>query len=732
MDSCICHQSPWMREKALDYQKNLLLSYNDRVGDDDVFLPLECPETESMLRNMIRKLPVRVLKDLAENRSYGFQLDLEYDPPHTMLAALWNRPELRKKIKSILPDLFSLVKASNCPAERGCDFFRERVLELQETLKLSNREVDLLMIVVLMIDEILCDPRNVRRIGNSASQKIFMMALCLNTSESDILNSIRPNKALRKYNCLDEDLDLTREIGDFLSGMTDEPLAHNYYTKDSEESLPWSDFADLTEIHGDILTRMLKKSGSPVNILFYGAPGTGKTSFARTLATKVKKKAFRISQSSGDKGCRTNSSAEFRFGALMLCDAQVDPSTSLIVVDEADEMLRGRGADGLFDMFGSRSSPAGDKGILNTVLDNMKTSTIWISNTPAQALDESSRRRFDYSICFAPLNSEQRKRIWKNNIRRLRIGCLFTGKQLDRFSTLYPVSAGGIAQTLDNLAELRPRKQEVPQLIEKLMRPHCELMGIRLADDSLLPAKDYSIEGLNIRGNISLKRIVNAVRKFQLASDLDIDRPRMSLLLSGAPGTGKTEFVKYLGQELDTKINIKTGSDLLSKYLGETEQNICRAFAEAEAEHSILFLDEIDGLLQSRTNAGRSWEVTQVNELLCRMENFKGILIGATNFVQNLDQAVMRRFTFKIEFGFLDDAGKKLFFERMFRSALSKEEEARLSAIPSLAPGDFRTVRQSLFYYGDNVTNAMRLDALEQEAEAKDKCFFRKHDRIGF
>jgi SpoVK/Ycf46/Vps4 family AAA+-type ATPase len=153
-------------------------------------------------------------------------------------------------------------------------------------------------------------------------------------------------------------------------------------------------------------------------------------------------------------------------------------------------------------------------------------------------------------------------------------------------------------------------------------------------------------------------------------------------------------------------------------YVGGTEHNIKAAFAQAEAEHAILFLDEIDGLVQSRERANRSWEVTQVNELLYQMENFNGIMIGATNFVQNLDPAIMRRFTFKLGFDYLDNYGKLSFFSRMFHTRLTIAERRRLEAIENLTPGDFRTVRQSL-YYLDEVSNAARLSALEQESRVK-------------
>ena len=302
----------------------------------------------------------------------------------------------------------------------------------------------------------------------------------------------------------------------------------------------------------------------------------------------------------------------------------------------------------------------------------------------------------------------------------------------NKFAALYPVSAGGITLTLENLAKLAPRPDEVESIVENLMATHCELLGIRKTDDKLLPARDYSLDGLNIKGSLSLDRIVDAIRTFQEGHEDMPDRPRMNLLLSGAPGTGKTEFVKYLGSVLNTKIIVKMGSDLLDMYVGGTERNIRCAFDEAETEKAILFLDEIDGLVQNRERAMRSWEVTQVNELLHRMENFNGVMIGATNFVANLDAAIMRRFTFKLEFDYLDEAGKKLFFERMFRTTLTPEEYRELAEIPMLAPGDFRTVRQGFFYLGSRVNNRDYLDALARESEVKNGNRFARKSKIGF
>ena len=107
-------------------------------------------------------------------------------------------------------------------------------------------------------------------------------------------------------------------------------------------------------------------------------------------------------------------------------------------------------------------------------------------------------------------------------------------------------------------------------------------------------------------------------------------------------------------------------------------------------------------------------------------------MIGATNFSANLDSAILRRLTFKLEFDYLDDAGKKMFFERMFRTTLSPEEERELAMIPMLAPGDFRTVRQSFFYLGSQTTNRDYIAALAHESEVKSSNKFAPKSRIGF
>ena len=118
---------------------------------------------------------------------------------------------------------------------------------------------------------------------------------------------------------------------------------------------------------------------------------------------------------------------------------------------------------------------------------------------------------------------------------------------------------------------------------------------------------------------------------------------QFSLCLQGPPGTGKSAFVRYLAERLGLQVTQKRASDLMSMWVGATEQQIAAAFAEARAEESILVFDEADSLLADRRGAVRSWEVSQVNEMLTWMESHPLPFACTTNFGEHLDPATLRR-----------------------------------------------------------------------------------------
>ncbi len=645
------------------------------------------------------------------------------------ICLIWNTRGWRERCREMLMDWCDVLEGRKTMKRGKKDPMEARMDEMCAALKLGAVERDVLTYAA--VRALSCFDSFPRKCTKGRHDRDLYFAMATDRPCSAVVRSLAADATLRRYEVLNDEFELGRgnPFRQYLECGDGKLLEGNFYSKaDLDEALPWSFYGKLAEEHGALLMDLISSAGGMrgANILLYGLPGTGKTSFAKALAKEMGRDLFEIRQGDrdGQREC-----APVRITGIRICNERVTRGKSIIMVDEADELLETAGG---FSILDGRRRLGGKKGILNTVLDEIKVPTIWICNAPAEAIDDSVRRRFDYSIRFERLDSAQRRTIWRNNVSKLKLGGMITEAMIESLADRYQTSAGGITMVLENVKRMKPGKAGVIKLIDRLMKPHCELMSAKTGDDRSLPAKDYSLEGLNIKGDIGLDRIVEAVRAFRAEKDdgLDPDSPRMNLLLWGPPGTGKTEFVKFLGKELNAKVSVKMGSDLLSMWVGGTEQNIKQAFDEAEEENSILFLDEIDGLVQDRCGARQRWEVTQVNELLHRMENFKGVMVGATNFMDNLDAAIMRRFTFKLEFGYLDDDGKKAFFERMFATHLSPADAKALCEVPNLAPGDFRTVRQSLHYLCGEVTNAQRISELAKESALKKDS--KKGNRIGF
>ena len=168
---------------------------------------------------------------------------------------------------------------------------------------------------------------------------------------------------------------------------------------------------------------------------------------------------------------------------------------------------------------------------------------------------------------------------------------------------------------------------------------------------------------------------------------------------------------------------IRRASDLVSKFVGETEQQMAAMFREAEAEKAVLLLDEADSFLQDRRGAQRTYEVTEVNEMLQGMERFAGIFICTTNLMDSIDQAALRRFTFKIRFKPLTAEQRETMFvvEALEGDAsrLDAAHAARLAKLDQLCPGDFAAVKRQVEILAETLEPEEFLAQLEAEHRIK-------------
>ena len=143
----------------------------------------------------------------------------------------------------------------------------------------------------------------------------------------------------------------------------------------------------------------------------------------------------------------------------------------------------------------------------------------------------------------------------------------------------------------------------------------------------------------------------------------------LSALFSGPPGTGKTMAAEVLAGALGLDLYRVDLSGVVSKYIGETEKNLARIFAEARSSNAILFFDEADALFGKRTkvsDAHDRYANIETSYLLQKMEEYDGVVVLATNMRQNLDEAFVRRIRFIVDFPFPAADSRRLIWRSVF------------------------------------------------------------------
>jgi SpoVK/Ycf46/Vps4 family AAA+-type ATPase len=158
----------------------------------------------------------------------------------------------------------------------------------------------------------------------------------------------------------------------------------------------------------------------------------------------------------------------------------------------------------------------------------------------------------------------------------------------------------------------------------------------------------------------------------------------LSALFAGPPGTGKTMAAEVIARDLELDLYKIDLSQVVSKYIGETEKNLAKVFQEASAGNSILFFDECDALFGKRTevkDAHDRYANIEVAYLLQKIDEYDGLCILATNLRQNLDPAFTRRLTFIVDFPFPDEASRRKIWEAIWPPQTPRSRDLDLDAI---------------------------------------------------
>ena len=204
----------------------------------------------------------------------------------------------------------------------------------------------------------------------------------------------------------------------------------------------------------------------------------------------------------------------------------------------------------------------------------------------------------------------------------------------------------------------------------------------------------------------------------------------ISVMFEGPPGTGKTTAAELLAKELQLDLYRIDLSQVVDKYIGETEKKLRQIFDAAEAGGVILLFDEADALFGKRTEVKDSHDHhanVQVSYLLQRMEAYQGLAILTTNLKSSLDQAFLRRLRFVVSFPFPDFNSRVQIWKHSFPKGVQTHKlDFNKLARPNLAGGDIRNIVLSACFKAAQtkeqvVTMEHMLNATKSEYSKKGK-----------
>ena len=443
------------------------------------------------------------------------------------------------------------------------------------------------------------------------------------------------------------------------------------------------------------LKNAVSKKQKGVNVLLYGSAGTGKTELTKVIASELNLKLYEVAYDD-EYGYATE---DQRLRSYCLAQNVLSAGSNLLMYDEAED---------IFNTNNDEKRQYG-KAFINRSLETNELPTIWITNNIFD-MDEAVVRRFNLAIEIGIPTEDVRAKIIKKYSENLIDNKLI--KKLAKNDFIAPALISNASVVVSNL-NTKDKNKAFERVINNTLKAqgYEEIRDYNPRDD--LPS---SYDPNFVNSDCDLNELMQGIKVSKNAR----------ICLYGVPGTGKSAYAKFIAKSLKKPIIIKKGSDLLSMFVGGTEKNIALAFKEAKDKKAVLVFDEVDSFLQDRSMAARSWEVTQVNEMLVQMESFDGIFIATTNLIDNLDKACLRRFDLKLEFGYLlPEQARNLFKKECALLKVKFDENAskKVSNLGLLAPGDFASVRRQAKFRpiknGDDFCHRLELEvALKNEKKS--------------
>ena len=602
------------------------------------------------------------------------------------------------------------------------DFYLFKNIELiGQMVGLNQAEKAILCFVsVLKIFRVFNDAISAASHKTSLREIIEIIAHLSGQCEKDVIVGLQHDSVLRAAGIIEinqnsddlyDKLLLLSGLDNLLTQMHEnkESLIGRFLSRASEPNLQLESFPHLTRDAHTLkkyLESALQSRIHGTNVLIYGIPGTGKTEFVKALSNILGADLYEISFSDNDGNPISGTD---RLRAYNLCQKILtQKKNALLMFDEIEDVFPSQG--GWRVLFGIQEEGDGEvsgKAWVNRTLERNATPAIWITNNAN--IDHAYLRRFDYSIRFPVPPQKVRMEIARHHLDQfnpsenwlmeISSNEQMTPAQYERAAKVARASCGE-----DN--------EQARKLVEQALDRSATLLGQKRTPLRNPLHTCYNLRFANT--DMAMKGVIDGLKK----------KRQGTFCFYGPAGTGKSELARHMADELDMPYVIRRASDILSMWVGGSEQNIAEMFTEARQQEAVLVLDEADSFLADRRDARHSWEVTQINELLTQMEAFNGIFICTTNLMEKLDLASLRRFAFKVKFDYLNaNQCWEMFMQECMRLGGDltgvSEWEKQVRSFSKLTPGDFAVAARQFGILDVAVTSSELYRLLNEECLMK-------------
>lgn len=630
-------------------------------------------------------------------------LDLDYFQQHQKNIL----PALTARLDSIERELGDI---------RAPLYLHKNIERIAPLVGLSEVDCKILAFTILIhTDQLLDGAAGFMGMLNS-NQTMHLLAGILDCSNEDIRSALEEHGALTRSGLASIERSdtstlkgklstLSEDFADSMISLDADPISllRGVVDKAPEAQLTLNDYSHIESLLAVLkpyLSHAVRSGRTGVNIFIYGAPGTGKTQLARALAQDMCCELFEVASEDQYHGLV---GARVRLRAYRIAQSFFARRRALIVFDEAEDIFS-NGATALAQPSASQSK----KAWINRTLEENAIPTIWLANS-IDSLDPAFVRRFDMIFELGIPSKSVRRQIIENVCGGLLPDS--AKAQLSAEEHLAPAvvtrTAAVINTVCDQLGEAETAKAfELIVRNTLIAQGHAPKPNKRQDEHAAIYDTDF------IQADADLQQISAGL----------VAANSGQICLYGPSGTGKTAYGHWLAEQLDRPLICKRVSDLMSRYVGDSEKNIAQAFRQAELENAVLMIDEVDSFLQDRRQAKRSWESSVVNEMLTQMESYAGVFIASTNLMDGLDQAVLRRFDVKVKFDYLSPEKAWALFDRHCQLMAFENNEAlrpTLQRLNNLTPGDFATVMR-LSRFKPITSGAGLIAALAAECEIKE------------